>query len=180
MLEQVDFPRLGDERSQLMATLHNTRVVMEWKLAGVSEEEARRALVPSGTSLLGLISHLTRVELWWFHHFTTNGTYPLDEPLASWWRDAERAMEDDDDAFEWQVPPAETVASVLDRYERAVKVSDAIAAAYPLEHAPDRERSRTLRGVLIHMIDETARHAGHADIIRELIDGVTGYLPNLD
>jgi uncharacterized damage-inducible protein DinB len=131
------------------------------KCEGLSEEDARRPMVPSGTSLLGMIKHLGYVERWWFqYHFGGRSDVYLPEG--------------DDD---FRVEPTDTVRDVVDFYNNECEASREIVAAAPScdEHARSRERSEyTLRWILIHMIEETARHAGHADILRELIDGATG------
>lgn len=159
-------PKTGDEKDILVGVLNELRAVILWKLDGLDEAAARRPMVPSGTSLLGLIKHLAWVERWWFVDFI--GGNKLDYPWSEADPDADFRSEDD-----------ETVASVSQLYATAVGEANAVIAAAPdldvtgsLESGP-----RSLRWVLTHMIDETGRHAGHADIIRELIDGATGYYP---
>lgn len=177
MLEPIPTPSSGTERETLTAVLHNLRAVMAWKLEGLDEAQARQPMVPSGTSLLGLVQHLTMVELNWFRDHVTAGEHPLPEALDRWYTAKEEAWHAGDHDVDFRIDPEETIATVLSRYEDAIAVADEIVAAYPLDHVPDVERGRSLRWVLIHMIDETARHAGHADILRELIDSTTGYLP---
>lgn len=127
------------------------------KLEGLSEDQARLALVPSGTSLLGLVKHLTEVETYWLERRFAG----LDVALAG-------------DGF--IVTPDDTIASVTAAYRRATSRTDDIASD---AGDPERPMARsthglTLRWALAHLTEETARHAGHADILRELLDGVTG------
>jgi hypothetical protein len=129
------------------------------KLDGVTEAQARAALVPSGTTLLGVIRHLTAVEAYW-----------IQRRFAG--REIDRVV--DGDGF--SLAPEDTIASVRRGYGEAAARTDAIALA-----AGDPERplaftthGLTLRWALAHVIEETARHAGHADILRELLDGSTG------
>ncbi len=189
MLKPVPVPRSGTEKATLMARLHNARAVMEWKLAGLSEEDARRAVVPSGTSLAGLVSHLTHAELWWFGDVILAGRFDLEAPLEAWWAGILAARAAGERQAEFRVPPADTIDDVLARYEAAAAFSDGVARSLDLTHVPDLSRSErwwegteppSLRWVLVHMIGETERHAGHADLARELVDGATGYLPPFD
>ena len=129
------------------------------KLEGLSEEEARRRLVPSETTLFGLIKHLACVERWWFQYNFAG----LD-------------VEVPDDDRDFVAEPDETIEQVVDFYRRECDESRRIVAgASPDDHAERAQRREiTLRWIMIHMIEETARHAGHADILREQIDGATG------
>lgn len=130
------------------------------KTEGLDEEQLRRVLVASGTSLLGLIQHSVVGEQWWFgYHLLGTGAA-------------------DDFDFSMDVPPSRSSAEVIQEYRDAVAASD---AAIRRIGDPDAFTARaigdtplSLRWVLAHMTSETARHAGHADIIREQIDNVTG------
>jgi uncharacterized damage-inducible protein DinB len=150
-------PRLeGDERETLRALLQYQRESVARKVAGLDEAAARRPLVGSGTTLLWLLKHLARAEtLWIAHRFA--GT---DDPVP-------------DDT----VQPDDTLASAVNAYRDTWRRVDAIVAAASLDD-PCRnvgdERPVNLRWVLAHLLEETARHAGHADVLRELIDGQTG------
>lgn len=146
--------------------LNELRAVVLWKLDGLDEEQASRPMVPSGTSLLGIVKHLAWVERWWFVDFI--GGEKLEYPWS----------EQDPDA-DFRIEDHETIVSISRLYADAVGEANAVIAAAPnldvagaLDSGP-----RSLRWVLAHMIDETGRHAGHSDIIRELIDGATGYYP---
>jgi uncharacterized damage-inducible protein DinB len=130
------------------------------KTEGLDEEQLRRVLVDTGTNLLGLVQHLAAAERDWFGHHLT-GTAPPE-----------------DSAFGMSVPAERSAEDVLSDYRAAIAASDAAiqAAGDPEAHLAvlvDGERL-TLRWLLAHMTTETARHAGHADILREQIDGTTG------
>ena len=151
-------PRLvGGERATLHALMQYQRESLVKKVEGVSDEDARRALVPSGTTLLWLMKHMARAELLWIAH-----------------RFAGEDLADADDT----VQPGDTLAAAVEFYRATWHRVDAIAAdAHSLDD-PCRnlgdDSPVNLRWVLMHLLEETARHAGHADILRELIDGDTG------
>jgi uncharacterized damage-inducible protein DinB len=128
------------------------------KAEGLDEEQLRRVLVDSGTSILGLVQHLTDAERCWFGHHL-----------------AGRPWEGD---FSMVVPADRSAEDVLRDYRDAIEDSDRLIAAAGDPQArfaiPVEGNHHTLRWVLAHMTGETTRHAGHADILRELIDGTTG------
>jgi uncharacterized damage-inducible protein DinB len=130
------------------------------KLDGLDEEQARRVLVASGTSILGLVQHMTVGERYWFAHHVRG-----DDPEAEW-------------DFTMAVPPDRTIDEVVADYQEAIRASDVVidAAGEPetLTALPVDGERRSLRWVLAHVTGETTRHAGHADILREQIDGATG------
>ncbi len=148
-------PRLaGDERSTLLALLDYQRSSLVRKATGLDDDAVRRTLVPSGTSLLWLIKHLTAAETTWV--------------LC---RYAGRDVEAPDDA----VAPHDTLASAVEAYRAVALTVDAVVRSAPSLDAPCRGvDDANLRWVLAHLLEETARHAGHADILRELLDGETG------
>jgi len=130
------------------------------KAEGLTEEQLRRPMVASGTSILGLIQHLTEAERGWFDHHLGG---------ADW---------AEEDELDMAVPADRSAAEVIEAYRAAIAASDrAIEAAGDpdaLMAIPAGGMRKTLRWLLAHMTTETARHAGHADIIREQIDGATG------
>jgi uncharacterized damage-inducible protein DinB len=143
-----------------MAFLSFARQCVLKKTDGLAEKDLRRVLVDSGTSLLGLVQHLTVGERYWFGP-------DLFEPRS-----------DDDWDFGMEVPADRPAQEVLQAYRDAIEESDkAVRAvgdpAVVVARTADGER-RTLRWVLAHMTSEVARHAGHADILREQLDGTTG------
>ncbi len=150
----------ADELDTALAFLTFARQSVLKKTDGLADEPLRRALVGTGTNLLGLVRHLTACERYWFGYHLV-GT----------------ASETDGD-FGMDVPAGESSAAVLRDYRDAIRDSDAAIAAAGDPDArvvrPIDGEQLTLRWVLAHMTSETARHAGHADILREQIDGTTG------
>jgi uncharacterized damage-inducible protein DinB len=157
-------------KSDLHRYLQTGRDVFLWKLEGLSEYDVRRPLVSSGTNLLGLVKHLTGVELGYFG--ATFGR-PWPEPLPWEAEDAE------DNADMWATAD-ESREDVVGQYRRAWQHSDmtieslALDATGQVSWWPQERREVTLHRVLVHVIAETHRHAGHADIVRELVDGSAG------
>jgi hypothetical protein len=145
------------ELDALLATLHSLRASALDKLAGLSEEDARRSTVPSGTNLAGLIQHLTFAESKWFEGIVGGG------PATR----GARSM---------QVDPSVSLRVLRAEYRAACAASDVIIHGIGDADAPVRHgtTTRNLRWAMLAVIEETARHAGHADIIREQLDGTTG------
>lgn len=156
-------PVTGDESSVLRFSLDRHRDAVLWKLEGLGDEELRRAVAPSGTNLLGLVKHLAAVEYGWFCETFGRAVEPL-------W------CEPGDDM---RVAPDESTAEILAFHARARAAADLALDELPLDTLGTAWSGETvsLRWVLVHMIEETARHAGHADILRELLDGATGDHP---
>jgi uncharacterized damage-inducible protein DinB len=156
-------PKAGTERDLLCAQLDHQRAVLFRKVAGLTEEQLRSTPTVSSLSLLGLLKHAAYVERWWFRRIFAG------EEVAFPWTD------DDPDA-DLHPEPEETTERIAALYADEIERSRAIVAASDLDDpasAPVGEDT-TLRGVMIHMIQELARHLGHADVIREAIDGATG------
>lgn len=166
MSARVEPPYAADERTMLVAFLDYYRETMIATIDGLTEEQARFTPAPTANSLIGMLNHLAYVEHWWFH-----------ECFAGLEPELPDIFGDDRDA-DFKPPADQTIAFTIDRYRAECARANAIVAAADLEDVAKHERgvSRgiTLRWILVHMIEETARHAGHADITRELIDGVTG------
>ena len=157
--EQV--PRIDSgEFDTAMAFLAFARHCVLKKADGLSDEQLRRVLVDSGTSILGLVQHLAEVERYWFGHHLRGDDWS------------------EDDEYDMDVPVDRAADVVLADYRAAIEDSDhAIRAVGGLEArvaVPVDGTRHTLRWVVAHMTSETARHAGHADILREQIDGTTG------
>lgn len=154
---RAPFPN-ADERTTLVAFLDYLRDSVVLKAEGVDEETVRRPMVPSGTSLLGLVKHLTMVEVAWFQ--CTFAGREVAIPAVE--------LEDGD-----------TTESVIAGYRAACTMSNEIVNSCPdldqrsarAETAPE---PMSMRWLLVHMVEETSRHAGHADILREQTDGATG------
>ena len=145
-----------------------------WKLDGLSEYDIRRPLTPTGTNLLGLIKHLATWEARYLGEIFGR---PFPEPLPRW--DDEEA---EDGADMWATED-ETRAEIVDRYRRVWAHSDATIDALPIDapgHVPWWPRPNVkLFNVMVHVLTEANRHAGHADILREQLDGATGESPGL-
>jgi uncharacterized damage-inducible protein DinB len=162
--QQVPFT--GGEKESLHVSLDRHRDVVLWKLDRLDDEQLRRPMTPSGTNLLGLVKHLASVEYGWFcETFGREGdAIPFDE---------------NDPEADMRARPNETTADIVEYYGRARAAADRAID----ELDPDDVGTAwwgdivSMRWVLIHMIEETARHAGHMDIMRELIDGATGDHP---
>jgi uncharacterized damage-inducible protein DinB len=160
----------SDPKADLHRYLQDAREALLWKLDGLTEYDVRRPMVPTGTNLLGLVKHVASVELGYFGDCFGR---PYDEPLP-WLEDAAEPNAD-----MWAAP-GETREQVTGLYRRAWAHSDTTIGALPLDavgHVPWWPASRsevTLHKILVHMIAETDRHAGQADIVRELIDGAAG------
>ncbi|SOE07764.1 DinB family protein [Streptomyces sp. Ag109_G2-15] len=158
----------SDPKEDLRVYLQDARDVLLWKLEGLSEYDVRRPLTPTGTNLLGLVKHMTGAESLYFG--ATFGR-PCDGTPLWITGDAEP------DADLW-ARPEESREEIVGRYRTAWEHSDETIAALPLDavgRLPGGTRSEvTLHRILTHMVAETQRHAGHADIVRELIDGAVG------
>lgn len=164
----------GETDSGPKADLHRylraARDALLWKLDGLSEYDVRRPLTPTGTNLLGLVKHVACVEVGYFG--ATFGR-PFPEPLPWYAPDAEP------NADMWATPD-ESREQIVDFYRRACAHADVTIESLPLETIGEvawwlpGHRRVTLHRILTHVIAETHRHAGHADIVRELIDGAVG------
>jgi hypothetical protein len=158
-------PMTGGEREQLAGFLDFLRATVVMKAKGLTDEQARRSLLPSELmTVAGLLSHLAYVEQYWFG-------IVFDGRLDPW---AERMKTDVDAEFRaaLDIPLPTLIAD----YEAQCQLSRDIVAKLDLDAAATTGRGQpvNLRWVLIHMIEETGRHAGHLDLLRELLDGSTG------
>ena len=149
---------LSGEGETIREFLDYLRESIVLKATGLDEVSARRSTVPSGTTLLGLVKHLTTVEIAWFQYAFAGSA---------------RAVPSD------ELDPTDTVESVVSAYRAAIEQSNKIVDDCDELQRLCARAFRTpepmsLRWVLVHMVEETGRHAGHADIIREQIDGQTG------
>jgi hypothetical protein len=160
-----------DLKEELHRTLKASRAIMLAKLDGLSEYDRRRPMTPTGTNLLGLVKHLAGLE---YGYLGDAFGHPAPETLSwfedgSVWRGADM----------W-ARPEESTEYIAGLYRRACAHADGVIAGLDLDapgtvaHWPQDRRQTTLGVLLIRMVAETAQHAGHADIVRELIDGTGG------
>jgi len=163
-----------DERSVLQEYLRGAREALLWKLDGLSERDARRPMTPTGTNLLGLVKHCAGVEIGYFGE--TFGR-PWPGPDLPWLAD-----DAPDNADMWATAQ-ESTDDVVGLYRAVWAFSDELVDHAPLDtpgRVPwwsDARGTVTLRQVVVHVATETHRHAGHADVVRELVDGSAGLRP---
>ncbi|MFJ6510042.1 DinB family protein [Streptomyces sp. NPDC091406] len=155
-------------KDNLHGRLRRDREALLWKLDGLSEYDARRPLTATGTNLLGLVKHVATVEARYFGEVFDR---PSPEPLCRW--------QDSDGSDQWAAED-ETRDQIIGFYRRTWEHADATIDALPLDAAgqvpwwPEPHRNTNLFAVLVHVLGETIRHTGQADILREGIDGRTG------
>ena len=164
---------LGDPKTALKAYLQSARDALVWKLDGLSEREARRPRTPTGTSLAGLVKHCLNVEAGYFGP-TFGRACPMQDELVP--MDAY----DTDPQADWYATEDESAADVIALYRRVQGFVDEtidereINATGTVSWWAESRRTATLGRLMIHVTLDLARHAGHADILRESIDGATG------
>src|SRR4029453_14719207 len=158
MVQRVPFT--GGEKESLKVALDRHRGALLWKLEGGSDEARRRPRVPSGTGLLGLVKHLAAVEYGGFCDTFGRPTEPL-------------PFDDDDPDADLRAEPEEATAGILPFYGRARATADRIIDEIGLEETGTAWFGEpvTMRWVLIHMVGERARHAGHVDFLRDRMRG---------
>ena len=155
-------PYTGGEKESLHASLDRHRDAVLWKLEGLDDEQVRRVMTPSGTNLLGLVKHLASVEYGWF--------------CSTFGREVEPLWFDPTTEEDMSAGQGESTQQIIDFYDRARTAADRTITELSLDDLGTSWNGTTvsLRWVLIRMVEETARHAGHMDIMRELIDGGSG------
>ncbi|MFE6786586.1 DinB family protein [Streptomyces sp. NPDC057680] len=161
-------------KDNLHGRLRRDRTSLLWKLDGLSEYDVRRPVTATGTNLLGLVKHLATVEARYFGEVFNR---PAPEPLPRW--------QDSDGSDLWATED-ETRDQIVGYYRRTWEHSDATIGELPLDapgHVPwwpEPHADTNLFAVLVHVLGETVRHAGHADILRESLDGRTGMRPEFE
>lgn len=170
-VDPADDPRLGEgvapdgERATLTAYLHDYRATLRMKCDGLDAEQlARRSVPPSTMSLLGLVRHLARVERSWGE--AVLGGRAVGPLFAG----------DGDPEFDGASADEEVVAEAFRLWDEQMAATDAAIEAFDDlgERVPDGDQAIAVREVLVHLIEEYARHCGHADLLRERIDGRVG------
>jgi uncharacterized damage-inducible protein DinB len=158
-------PYANDEREMLIAFLDVQRKAAASKLDGLSEEQGRHPPTPPGNSIMSLIQHLAWVEVWWFQM-----NFAGESPTNPW--------SDGDMDADFRIAPDSMIPGLLNFYRRTCERNNEIVRAAPslddqAKYTKRTDGVPTLRWILNHMITETARHAGHADIARDVIEGPT-------
>lgn len=158
-------PMAAPPVEMVSAFLDFLRATLLWKIEGVSDDGLRRPMTPSGMSLLGMLKHSAFVERSWFQKVFAG------EEVAFPW------TKEDPDA-DWRIEAGETTAEIVALYRAEVERSREIVAGKAWEaraaRPPRPGEAQTLGWILTHMVEEVARHGGHADVMREAIDGQTG------
>lgn len=155
----------GDERTTCLGVLQRQRDLVAWKLGGATEQVLNSAATPSGMGLHGLVRHLTNVERSWLRD-----VFAGQHDLRYDW------TEDDPEA-EWRVSADTTMTDLLADYAEESRRCDAVVTAAPSLDVTSTSRDRSMRWILLHLVEETARHLGHIDLLRERADGSTGEEP---
>lgn len=167
---------LTDLKTALHHYLQAEREALLWKLDGLGERELRLPRTPTGTNLIGIVKHMANVEIGYFGD-TFGRAWPSPEERIS-----EETFQAEPQA-DWYATEGETCAGIVDLYRRVWRFADETIEELPLE-APGRvpwwpgERNRvTLGRIVVHVLDDLARHVGQADILREQVDGAAGVRP---
>ena len=155
----------GNERTTLPGMLQRQRDLVRWKLQDADDQRLRDVVTESGMGAHGLVRHLTNVERSWIRD-----VFAGEQGLTFDWTD-------DDPDGEWRVPTDTTMSELLDRYADEARQCDIVVAAAESLDVVSTTRSMSLRWILLHLVEETARHLGHLDLLRERADGATGEEP---
>jgi uncharacterized damage-inducible protein DinB len=164
---------LTDDKPALHHYLQQTRDALLWKLEGLSERDVRLPRTPTGTNLLGIVKHALNVEVGYFGD-TFGRPWPTPDEIVT-----ESTIQVDPNA-DWYAREDETAEGIVDLYRRVWAFADETITSLPLDtvgRVPWWTHGRqevTLQTVIVHVITDLARHAGHADILREQIDGAVG------
>jgi len=164
---QVALPTAGDETQTLLGALDRNRRTFAWKCFGLSQEEMQRTLAPSTLSLAGLVKHMALVE---DHHFTLQMEATMPEPWASVDWDAEPD-------HPWTSAAGDTPDQLEELWRASVVRSRGVVERATLDQLAkycEWDETPNLRRIVVDMVEEYARHTGHADLIRESIDGLVG------
>ena len=167
LIDRIEPALVAAERASLEAWLDYHRQTLLWKCSGLTADQLKtRAAAPSALSLLGLVRHMAEVERWWFQIYACGADQVF--PFGT---------DDDPDADFNAIAEADAKADLAVFAAEVTAARQAVAAVHldTVIHSPQPGRpDRDLRWIYLHMIEEYARHNGHADLLRELIDGATG------
>jgi len=164
----------GDRRAQLREYLNDAREAILWKCAGLTDAQARAPLTPTGTHVMGLLLHLAVTESQYF--ISCLGRKIEDRVIQG-------VIEAEEDQADFLPPPNMTLADAVTIYREATVAADAVIDELELDSPAVvpwwiKHRYTTLERLLVHMIAESHRHAGHLDIVREQLDGFIGLRPS--
>jgi len=171
---RVEPPLHGSEVAVLRGSLTYQRDTLRWKCSGLTQEQLAQRLPPSDMTLGGLMKHLALVESQWFDHWLRDAGFAPPFDSLDW---------DADDDWEFRSARDDSPEELRALFDGAVRRSDAVVddalahgglEAESVRTSPRTGETFTLRWILVHMIEEYARHLGHADLIRESIDGHLG------
>jgi hypothetical protein len=170
-----DDSKLADAKLTLKRYLQQVRDALVWKLDGLGERAARLPRTPTGTNLAGLVRHCANVEIGYFGPVFGRDWPEPDDPCY--------VTDEADQMTDFLLPAEVTVAGLVAFYRRVWAFADATIDALPLDAAGTvpwwgSGRPVTLHRILVHVIGDLTRHAGHADILREQIDGAAGLIPS--
>jgi uncharacterized damage-inducible protein DinB len=155
----------GDERTTLVGFLERQRTLIAWKLSEASDEVLRSVSTPSGMTIPGMVRHLENVDRYWFRQI-----FAGEKDLTFDWTD-------EDPDGEWKVPAGVPISEVLANYLAEGERCDAVIRAAPSLDEQAAGDPVSLRWIVNHMIEETARHLGQLDLLREQADGAVGEDP---
>ena len=167
-IERIDPDSAADERTTLRAFLEFHRQTLLWKCEGLTDEQLRRrAVPPSSMSLLGMVRHLADVERSWFRRRLAGEDAPpifyrRPDNLDGDWNDLDDVRVED------------VFTTWREEVDAARRIESSFASLDDTVHQADDDAELSVRWVLVHMIEEYARHNGHADLLREQLDGATG------
>ena len=163
-IERVDPPLVDTELATLNSWLDYERATLLLKIEGLTAEQAGQRTLPSDTTLHGILRHLTTIEQWWFVECVAGSKEPYP------YYDGEKID------WDWDLSRSDGLQADVDRYLALCERIRGITADVDPNATITTKRGRVMdiRGIMIGMIHEYARHNGHADVVRELIDGVTG------
>jgi Protein of unknown function (DUF664). len=156
---------VGEDRTTLVGFLQRQRDLVAWKLSDVPDDTLRSVRTPSGVTLHGVVRHLENVERSWFRE-----VFGGEADLHFDWTD-------DDRDGEWHVPDDVAMSDLLAAYAAESARCDAVIAAAPSLDAVSATDGYSLRWIMVHLIEETGRHLGHIDLLREQADGGVGEEP---
>jgi len=172
--QPADYTRhMKNSKELLREYLNDARNAVIYKAQGLSDHLARKPLTPTGTHVLGVVHHLAITEYGYFGQCLGR---EINNPYV------QELMDSDDPQADFLPPAHFTAGDIIDFYQQAVAFCEQSIASLPLDAPAEvpwwiRRRHTTLEQLMIHMIAETSRHAGHLDIVREQLDGFTGLRP---